>query len=368
MTYKLRPLEEYSTPQKNLFVWISDCYAWKFLTAKIDKDKQKDDFDLSLLVNNMLKTSTDTMEKVIDVVKEASNNGITGVKNSYTTLESFYNHVEKDKNIESIKEIDQQYIENFILSVNHAESNATKERYYTHLKALFNFIQEHNTIKGTDKPFMFNIGKSKDGRVKKILHTRKEKKLPVFLETVEMQTLNKTMVKNPNYKDDADKATQILIMRLFMFGLVSISELQHIKYVDFATVDDMSILELKVSDRVIPLPRRKLIEYINTLNKSKKCDDSEYFFCMSKSLNYVNNQTIGNIIKSQFEYAKIKKSQATADVLRNSGAIYLNRRGISDKKLQTLRGDKTIESIQILLKSANTDHYSTASMFDDLVK
>jgi len=363
--YKLLKLEPKNTTSENLFFWIKHYYVHKFLNAKL-KTEVPNDFDLSALINSMVRDSTDTMDKVIIVVNKASK-GIVGVNASNSTFRAFYRHIQDD-NIASIKEINQQYVENFILSANHQESNTTKERYYTHLKALFNFIQDHNLDEG-NKPYIFNIGKDKDGKAKKILHARKEKKLPVYLTTEEMKILNKRISEksNPHYKDDEDKATQILIIRLLMFGLVSISELQHIKAEDFITVDDMNVLELKVGNRIIPLPRRKLIKYINILKDSKKCKDSEYLFCMSKSLKYISNRAVGDIIKNQFEYAKIKKHRATADVLRASGTIYLNRRGISDKKLQELRGDKTILTVQILLKSAITDHLDISSMFDELV-
>jgi len=365
MSYKLLKLEPKKTTEKNLFFWIKHYYVHKFLNAK-QKKEVPNDFDLSALVNSMLRDSTDNMDKVIKVVNTASK-GIVGVNASHSTFKAFYSHIQDD-NIASIKEINQQYVENFILSVNHSESNTTKERYYTHLKALFNFIQDHNLDDG-DKPYIFNIGKDRNGKAKKILHTRKENKLPVYLTTEEMKILNKRISEknNPHYKDDENRATQILIIRLLMFGLISISELQHIKIADFITVDDMNILELKVGDRIIPLPRRKLIEYINILKDSKKCAESEYFFCMQKSLKHISNRAVGDIIKNQFEYAKIKKPKATADVLRASGTIYLNRKGISDKKLQELRGDKTILTVQILLKSAITDHCNTATMFDELV-
>jgi site-specific recombinase XerD len=368
MKYKLLPLEKYKNPILDTFFWIKHFYVWRFLDAKLKTENVPDDFDLSALINDMLKQSTNNMDKVIAIVNKASK-GIMGVNSSHSTLKPFHEYVSKDKDLHSIIGIDQHYIKNYVVSVNSEEETATKERYYTHLKKLFNFMQDHNIVEGQEEPHKFNIGKDKQGKAEKFFHTRKEKKLPIFLETEEMQILNKRISEksNPHYKDEVDKATQILIIRLFMFGLISISELQHIKATDFITVDDMSILELKVGDRVIPLPRRKLIGYINTLKASKKCEESEYLFCMGKSLKYISNRVVGDIIKNQFDYAKIKKPKATADVLRNSGTIYLNRRGISDKKLQEIRGDKAILTVQILLKSAVTDHYSTASMFDDLV-
>ena len=365
MSYKFLKLEPKKTTPENLFYWIKSYYVHKFLNAK-QKTEVPNDFDLSALVYSLLRDSTDTMGKVIKVVNMASK-GLVGVNASHSTFRAFYRHIQDD-NITSMKEVNQQYVENFILSVNHQESNTTKERYYTHLKALFNFIQDHNLHDG-NKPHIFNIGKDRNGKAKKILHIRKEHRPPVYLTTEEIQVLNKRISEknNPNYKDNEDMATQILVIRLLMFGLISISELQQIKATDFITVDDVNVLELKVGGRIIPLPRRKLIKYINILKDSKKCEESEYFFCMSKSLKHISNRAVGDIIKKQFEYAKIKKPKTTANVLRASGTIYLNRKGISDKKLQELRGDKTVLTVQILLKSAITDHYSTASMFDELV-
>lgn len=368
MDYKLLKLEPYSTAKDNLFFWIKHYYVWKFTNAKIDKDKELDDFDLSALCGKMLSNTTDTMDdKVISIVNKASKS-LVGVNASHSTYRVFYPFIEKSKEIASIKDIDQNCIKDFILKESHKESEATKKRYYVHLKALFNFIQEHNIIPNTDKPFMFNIGKDKHGKAEPILRTHKGKKTTIFLNTKQLKKLDADIVKY-EYDDDFDKAMEILIIRLFIYSMISTSELIKIKDTDFVEVEnDKTTLELELEDRVIPLPRARLIKYINLYRKHNKCRDCKYFFCSRKTQTPINIHTINKIIKKHFENSSIKSKQQTAEVLKNSGAIFMYRQGISDKKLQQLLGHKTLQTTRRLLDAGNTDHYTVADLFVDFGK
>lgn len=367
MDYKLLKLEPHKTTKDNLFFWIKHYYVWKFINAKPKEDKRQDDFDLSALCAKMLLGSTDTMDKVISIVNKASKS-LIGVNASHSTYKVFYPYISKQETLESIRDIDQDFIKDFILKENHNEEDATKKRYYTHLKALFNFIQDHNIVENTDKPFMFNIGKDRHGKAEPILRTHKGKKTTTFLNTKQMKKLDADVVKY-KYEDDFEKAMQILIIRLFMYGMISTSELIKIKDNDFVEVEnDKTTLELELEDRVIPLPRARLIKYINLYRANNKCKDCEYFFCSRKTQTPINIHTINKIIKKQFANSGIKTKQQTAEVLKNSGAIFMYRQGISDKKIQNLLGHKTMQTTRRLLEAGNTDHYKVAELFADFGK
>jgi len=365
MSYKLLPLEKYQNPVQDLFYWIKHYYVWKFLNAKLKTKNVPNDFDLSALVNMMLRESTDTMDKVIEIVNKASK-GITGVNSTHSTYKPFYSHVCKDE-LRSIIEINQVYIKDYILSANSKEDQATKERYYTNLKKLFNFIQDHNFVNDKQDLHMFNIGKYTSGKAEKLFHTRKEQSLPVYLEPNEFELLNKEIVKKKYYPDDFEWSKQVLIVRLFMIGLLKTSEVINLKDSDFVEVEDKSILELKVSGRTVNLPRAKFIKYLNAYRELKKCDESEFFFCSTRNQSQISNQYISKIIAEQFNNAGIKKSKTTAEVLKNSGMVYLRRSGYSDIKLQKMTGTKAIRTIQDFLNSVSTDHVGISDILSDLV-
>jgi hypothetical protein len=362
--YKILALEPTNKTADNLLFWIKHYYVYRFSDASI-VDNPSDDFDLSLLINNMLSIRTDNMDKVIKIVNKASKN-IKGINSSHSTFKPFYEHIQNDVDVNSIKDINQRYVKDYILSVNSEEEQPLKERYYTHLKKLFNFIDECN-IDEDKKRHIFNIGKDKEGKAEKLFRTHKGSRIPIYLEPYEFEQLNKSIVQKKHYTDDFEWSKRVLIARLFMLGLLKTSEVINLKDEDFIDVDDKNILELRVDGRIVSLPRAKFIKYLNVYRELKKCDDSQYFFCSIRNQSAINNQHISKIIEEQLNNAGISKRKKTSEVLRNSGMVYLRRGGYSDIKLKDMTGTKTIRTIQDFLKSVNTDHIGISSIMADLV-
>jgi len=367
MEYKLLPLNKYNNTEDDLLFWIKHFYVYKFIHVKKDAAKLKDDFDLAYLTGKLLNKSTDTMYKVLSVVSEASVMGLS-VNQHKKTFEAFYKYVHS-QHLNSIKEIDQAFIEDWILKVNHDKKQSTKSGYYTHLKTLFNFIQESNTQKGSTQPYFFNIGKDSHGKAKKLFHTPKEKTVKVWLDTNEMIKLDKNVLTYKGYRNEFERAKQVLIVRLFMFACITTSELMHIKNDDWLDVkDDMSILELKISNRIISLPRRKFITYINTYRKLNECKKGEYFFNSNRTCTQINNIYLSTMLKKHFENSKIKKSKITPEILRFSGAIYLHHeRGLSDKKIQEYLGLSSLRRAREIINIGKKDKYIVTDFFDAFI-
>jgi len=360
LTYKLLPLEEYPTTLENLHFWIKHFFIFKVTSLKIDESKA-DDFDIASISSRLLQSNN--IDTTCNIAREASK-AINSLSPFILPLEEFYGYIEHSKP-SSIKEIEQHTIKDFVLVKNCNWSDSKKDNYYGKLKTFFNFIQEHNTIHDTDKPFMFNVGLDVHGKTEKIIHARKKQEVPKFLELEDMQKVDKSVLQYKHYKDKDERSKHVLIMRLLTFGMITLSELKKVKDTDFSTTDDIEVLELEVSGRIIPLPRGKFIQYLNLYKSSKECNKSAYLFCGTTKGGEINTKTVLAIIQLHFEDANIK-AKPTAETLRNSGAIYLNRyRGVGKLRLQKLLGHKVLASTQRILKTGSIGQLYIANMWNE---
>ena len=360
MQYKLIPLEKSPTALENLHFWIKHFFVLKITSLKID-ERKVDNFDITTISSKLLQSSN--IDTTCNIAREASK-AINSLSPFILPLKEFYCYIERSK-LSSIKEIEQHTIKDFILVENCDWSNSKKDNYYGKLKTFFNFVQEHNTIPNSGKPFMFNIGLDINRKLEKIIHAHKKQEVPKFLEFEDMQKVDKSVLQYKHYKDKVERAKHVLIMRLLTFGMITLSELKKVKDTDFNATDDIEVLELKVGNRIIPLPRGKFIQYLNLYKNSKECNKSEYLFCGTTKGGEINTKTVLAIIQLHFEDAKIK-AKPTAETLRNSGAIYLNRyRGVEELRLQKLLGHKVLASTQRILKAGSIRQLHIVNMWNE---
>lgn len=363
---QLQKLEEHNEIGKDLLRWIKYYLIEKF--TDLPKDNVKDSFDLAYLTSKMNKASS--IEDVEKVSREA---GRMGLKTSafHSNLSKLHHALVTD-GLERMTDISHITVSNAILKVYHDATVSTKDTIYSHARAFFNWVEDWNTIEGTDKPFMFNVSKDSDGNPVPLLRTRKHKPVPHFLETEEMKTLNKSILAFP-YENEREKVMAILVVRLLMFGGISASELSEIKDIDFRDYKENGVLGLELAihgsrakERVIPLPRKKLIKYINRYKELRNCK-SGYFFCSEKKPDSkIVGNTINNILKEQFKFAEVNpRLRATVDTMQNSFVIFLHRRGYSKKKIQMLRGLSTYASIEKLIRVGSTDRFSASHLFSE---
>jgi len=347
---KLQPNNDY---EKDLFFWAKYYIIDRILS--LDKSEAKDDLDISALTHTINK-KVSNIDELIEVCNTAHNQGVKGLKAYSSKLYKLYNYLAK-LDYASIVDITDGTIRDYALKEYHSESEATKTSLYKYARYFFNFIQEHNIIEGTDKPFMFNIGKDKQGKSVPLLRTHKEKKVIPYFNAKELKKLDKSILVYP-YKSDAEKAKVVLIMRFFIYSGISVNELLELKFSDIVMLDDEdknTTFEIEVGkgkkQRVIPLLKKRFIRYLNAHRELSICDDA--VFCSKNKSTKMARQTISKIVSEQLEYAGLK-SDVPIEIFKNSFAIFAYKRGISDRKIQQLLGHTNIQTTRKLLNARKT--------------
>jgi site-specific recombinase XerD len=338
--------------------------------VELDKSKAKQDLDVSTLVHE-INTKVVNIDDLMLVCGEAQRLGITGISTYANKIKPLYSYL-ATLNYSSIRDIDDATIRDYVLKVNHGETDAAKTSLYKYAKYFFNFIQEKNIYYEDEKPYFFNIGKDVDGNPVPLLRIHKTQKELVFLSTKELKQLDTSILTYP-YKNELDKIKTILIMRFFIYSGITATELISLTFDDIVELNDSdknTVLEIEVGaskKRVVPIPRKRFIKYLNAYRELVECDS--VFFCSKNKTTRTSRQTVSLIVKTQLEYADIHKRQMTPEILKNSFGIYLSKMGVSDKKIQKLLGHNNLQTTRNLIKAGQSvaDKVSVADLFEELI-
>jgi len=366
---QLQKLEQHKDFEKDLFFWVK--YYMIDRIVELDKSKAKQDLDVSTLVYE-INTKVVNIDDLMLVCGEAQRLGITGISTYANKIKPLYSYL-ATLNHNSIRDIDDVTIRDYVLKINHSKTDAAKTSLYKYAKYFFNFIQEKNIYYEDEKPYFFNIGKDVDGNPAPILRIHKPQKELVFLSTKELKQLDTSILTYPHYKNELDKVKSILIMRFFIYSGITVTELLNLTFDDIIKLKDAdknTILEIEIQEpkrRVIPIPKKRFIKYLNSYRELVECDG--IFFCSKNKNTKTSRQTISAIVKKQLEYAKINKTQMTPEILKNSFGIYLSKMGVSDKKIQKLLGHSSLQTTRNLIKAGQSvsDKVSIADLFEELI-
>jgi len=374
---QLQNLEQYKDLEKDLFFWVK--YYIIDRIVELDKSKAKEDLDVSSLVHEINEKIVN-IDDLIRVCKKAQRLGITGISTYANKIKYLYSYLVA-LNYNSIRDIDDVTIRDYVLKANHNETEATKKSLYKYAKHFFNFIQEKNIYYQDEKPYLFNIGKDVNGNSIPLLRTHKVQKELVFLSTKELKQLDTSILTYPHYRNKLDKVKSILIMRFFIYSGITVTELINLTFdniVELNDTDKNTILEIEIQEpkksavpfpkkRFIPIPKKRFIEYLNSYRELAECDS--ILFCSKNKNTKTSRQTISAIVKKQLEYAGINKSQMTPEILKNSFGIHLSNMGVSDKKIQILLGHSNLQTTKNLIKAGQNvvDKISIADLFEEFI-
>jgi len=366
---QLQNLEQYQDLKKDLFYWVK--YYMIDRIVELDKSKAKEDLDISALVNEINNKVAD-IDDLMVVCREAQRLGIAGISTYANKLHRLFNYL-TTLPYDSIRDIDDTTIRDYVLKANHSESDAAKISLYKYAKYFFNFIQEKNIYYEDEKPYFFNIGKDINGNPIPLLRTRKEQKELIFLSAKELKQLDTSILTYPHYKNELDKVKSVLIMRFFIYSGITVSELINLTFDDIIYLDDgdkNTVLEIEVGTpkkRVIPIPKKRFIKYLNSYKELSECDN--IFFCSKNKMTKTSRQTISALLKKQLEYAGINKAQMIPEILKNSFGIYLASKGVSAKKIQKLLGHSNLQTTKNLIQAGQNvvDKISVADLFDEFI-
>lgn len=365
-------LIHFNDTRKDLLYWIKQFFINKI--ANTTKKHASDDFDMAAYVQRLNNPSVDTIDEVEAIIKDSINNGLKSLKNPLYAIGKFYRLIEANGDkFKTITDIYSGTLIHFVREANAEESDAQKNKLLAEVRILFNFIDD------SQGDHLFHIAKDKDGKAIKI-HNRKvqRKKIPVYLSEDEMKKFHDTMLK-VSYANELERNRDILIGRIFLFSGIQLSELIALKDEDFVEDESKDVIWLHIrgkgaAKRDIPMPRRRLIVYLNAYKEARGDSENDRFFFHSRNAREeISESTVRNVIEKFAKAAKIDPKKCTASVLRNTFGIFIYRKMTAegnpnaDRYVKELMGHSDIQVTRWLVKFENPKLILAAEAFASFV-
>tara|TARA_B100000902_G_scaffold400059_1_gene475375 strand:+ start:30714 stop:31580 length:867 start_codon:yes stop_codon:yes gene_type:complete len=243
-----------------------------------------------------------------------------------TDLNQFFLFLSIEYNLQDPKEISHHLIRSWISSMlEFGITSRSVNRKITTLKSYFKYMLQENLIY--------------ENPTRKIISPKSSKKLPVFVEKIDMKKLLSEISFPNTFHGDRDR----LIIDIFYMTGIRLSELLSLKKNNFDKErNNLKVLGKRNKERIIPISLRlsnsidyftqkyNIEEYIFVNNKKKKLSNSQVYKIVNKYLNRVS--TID------------KKSP---HVLRHTFATHMLNNGADINAIKEILGHSNLSATQI---------------------
>ncbi len=353
---KKQQLEPNGKLSPDLLLWIKYFLQNKVELQKVNKGysddkKQAELNDLKYFDRKMWQLSTmeaKSHKELRDVTLDIKNNGIQGIGTFSTPLLRFYEYASKSKKIERLRDINTNFINNYIKLNFQDYSEWTQKNYYTQIRSLFKFIDKYSI---SEDNFIFDIGITAVGKKAKSPVNLTPKKSEKYLEPNEFIDFISAF---KTYKSNHPNRLQpIFLMKVMSFTGIRASELRGIKMSDvsFRTIDEDKYLQIYINGKD-DKNRYVFISYdlVKTEYEQEKAFRKEnkiktdYLFYTRDFKQYAE-KSLYDLVKRFLKHAKIKKP-LSAHALRRSYATLLLAKGVPIEKISHLLGHTSSETIQ----------------------
>jgi integrase/recombinase XerC len=269
--------------------------------------------------------SRDSFIKYLQFEKRLSNHTIIAYSGD---LNQFFSFLTDSYDITDISDVNHTVVRSWIVALMEEKMDPRSvNRKITTLKTFYKYLLRQGTI--TENPML------------KILSPKVSKKLPVFVEKDNMDTL----IDNIPFGDDFDGVRNKLIIELFYETGIRLSELINLKQADV----DLYACQIKVlgkrnKERIVPfgpVMKKNLQHYID----QKGSLSSEYFFVLES----------GKKMYEKFVYRMVNKylslvttiDKTSPHVLRHTFATHMLNNGAELNAIKELLGHANLSTTQI---------------------
>ena len=282
------------------------------------------------------------------VTLDIKNNGIQGIGTFSTPLLKFYEYASKSKKIERLRDIDTNFINNYIKLNFQDYSEWTQKNYYTQIRSLFKFIDKYSI---SDNSFIFDIGITAVGKKAKSPINLTPKKSEKYLEPSEFIDFISTF---KTYKSNHPNRLQpIFLMKVMSFTGIRAGELRGIKMSDvgFRTIDEDKYLQIYINgkddkNRYVFISYNLIkTEYEQEIAFRKENKIKTDYLFYTRDFKQYAEKSLYDLVKRFLKHAKIKQS-LSSHALRRSYATYLLSKGVPIEKISHLLGHTSSETIQ----------------------
>ena len=294
---------------KTLLFWISRFIKYKVTT--LSNRQVNDKYKLAKLLQD-LTLHVESIKQLKNIVKEIRNVGITGIHLYFIPIEKLYHHI-LNFGANSLKEIDEEFLSEFLAIETSALSDATKKNYRIALLSFFGFLDKQNNEK-----YSFLIELKNWGG----LGGRSGEKLPSYMQKEEVVKFIKAI--NDFGFSPKFQSRNRLIIKIILYTGIRVGEALDITLKDIFKEDKFFMIQVRGKGnkpRVVMVKQSIISEDLKQWLELRHCENA-LLFCnkFGKKLTqaYVS-RTVEKILLS----AGIKKEKNGAHMLRHTFATML---------------------------------------------
>jgi integrase/recombinase XerD len=298
-----------SSVEKSLLFWIGRFVKYKITTLSNRQviDKNKLAFlmqDLTLHVSNI--------EQLKKIAKEIRNVGINGIHIYFIPIAKLYKYV-MNYGAGSLKEIDEEFLSEFLAIETSALSDATKKNYRIALLSFFGFLDKQN-----DEKYSFLIELKNWGG----LRGKSGDKLPSYMHKDEVLRFIEAIDKFV-FKPKVLSRNRLIIKTILYTG-IRVGETLGINIKDIFVEGEFYMIQVRGKGnkpRVVMIKKQIIEKDLKDWLSIRNCENT-LLFC-NKFGKKLTQAYISRIVEKILISARIKKEKNGAHMLRHTFATML---------------------------------------------
>jgi integrase/recombinase XerD len=323
--------------KKSLLFWLD-----KFVKSKLTSLSNRlvvDNQQLSFIIGQLNKGTKD-IDELKKLCKSARNIGLIGINTYINPLYNFYNYITNFA-FDSLKEIDEEIVSEFLASSTGSLSDATKKNYRMAIVAFFGFIDKQNQEENGNA-YVFRIELKNWGGLKSSI----QNKLPSHMQDNELKKFLEAIDKTP-FKEYA-KAKNRLLIKIILYSGMRVSEALGLHVKDITQEDGyfIFIIRGKGNKPRVAMIKEKFIkkdfdEWMNFRDKSIA------LLFYSRTKRALTQPYVSYIMDKILLTAKIRKDKNGAHMLRHTFATRLYQKNRDLVLVQEALGHASLDTSRI---------------------
>lgn len=253
-----------------------------------------------------------SFDELMNTIKAARNLGLIGINTYKTPLSKLYKYAQ-DMGFESMREIDEEFLRDFLAVCTSTLSDASKKNYRMAILGLFKYIDQQNQDEDEKSHvYAFEL-KNFQG-----INQAVKNKLPVYMSDDEVLRFLDA-IEETKFKEYA-KAKNRLLIKIILYTGMRVGEVLSIKLKDIVNEDDLYIIKITGKgnkQRIAMLKQSYIQKDMSEWLEIRKQYDTALLFC-SRSGKPITQPYVSYIMDKILSNARIRKNKNGAHMLRHT--------------------------------------------------
>jgi len=345
-----------SSVGKSLLFWIEKFVVYKVSTLS---RRHIENIDKLNIVMEQIKEGTESIEELSLLVKKARNLGAISMHTYFNPLKKLLLYIQKhDKNITTLKKIDEEYIVDYLLDACVSYSAATKKNYRVALINFFKYVDKQNIDNGIRHIF--------DIELKHISWiTKGGTRLPTFLDDDNLKKFFDGLKEYTRLPSKCFYRNATMIYIILNTGLRA-TEVLNLRVKDITTAGSFYVLTVigkGNKERKVLLENEILEDYLRTIDTSNR----ETIIFPNLKGKVLHQSYLHRQIMYILDMVGIKTAKKGAHLLRHTFATRLYQQTKDLVLVQEVMGHSDINTTRIYTHFDNSKLEGSLGLMSEFV-